>query len=129
MLVYCEKDGLTFGEKVYRKGYVFKLSEVLAKEVLEMSDAQLATKQKRMYGEVIFRRPTTEEVILALQQKTITPFDLEKKEKLLVATKIKSEHQRKVQSAESMMELVNDEEKSAELVDASLSDEIKVEPV
>ena len=63
MLVTCEKDGLTFGERVLRKGQVFKLDDKLAEELKNLSDNQLEQRQKRLYGCIVYRKPTSDELV------------------------------------------------------------------
>lgn len=90
MLVYCLKDGLTANERVYMRGDVFKLPDVLVKEFGDLPDDKIAKKQKRIYNEQVFRRPTADELRLAFVSKQFKLTDFTDKEKRDLAQALKS---------------------------------------
>lgn len=90
MIVYCLKDGVTANERVYMRGELFKLPEVLVKELGDLIEDQLARRQKRIYGELLFRRPTSEELRLGFVAKLFKLNDLSDKEKRELAIALKA---------------------------------------
>jgi hypothetical protein len=94
MLVMCVEDGLTVGNKVYKKGEVFKLTEVLERDVFELSEEKLARKQRRIYGKPYFRRATSEEIITAHRTGSINPEQLTIAEKRLCFEAMKAQKKR-----------------------------------
>lgn len=103
MLVVCMKTGLTQGQSVFREGMIFKLNETMATEAAGFSAIQLEAKQKRIYGQKIFRKPTVEELIVAYKEKTIVIEDMDTAEKSAVLQMAKSEAEKKVRAAEILM--------------------------
>jgi len=103
MLVVCMKNGLTQGQSVFREGMIFKLNETMATEAAGFSAIQLEAKQKRIYGQKIFRKPTVEELIVAYKEKTIVIEDMDTAEKSAVLQMAKSEAEKKVRAAEILM--------------------------
>lgn len=63
MLVMCIADGLTVGNRVYRKGEVFPLPPVVAGEIEGMSAEAIARKQVKLYGRAFYRKATIEEMV------------------------------------------------------------------
>ena len=90
MIVYCMKDGLTANERVYLRGELFKLPDILVRELGDLPDDKLAKKQKRIYNEQVFRRPTAEELRLAFVGKQFKLTDFTDKEKRDLATALKA---------------------------------------
>jgi len=90
MIVYCLKDGLTANERVHMRGELFKLPEILVKELGDLPDDKLAKKQKRIYNEQVFRRPTADELRLAFVGKQFKLTDFTDKEKRELAQALKS---------------------------------------
>lgn len=94
MLVICVEDGLTVGSRVYKKGEVFKLTEVLERDVFELSEEKLARKQTRIYGKPYFRKATSEEIITAHRTGAINPEHLTVAEKRLCFEAMKAQKKR-----------------------------------
>jgi hypothetical protein len=82
MLAYCTEDGLTVGEQVLRKGMVFKLPAIIEAAVSGYTEEGLNRYQKRVYGKTVFRRPTSEELVIAFQKnnKIIDVADVKEKQ-------------------------------------------------
>jgi len=74
MLVTCIKTGLTYARKVYREGDIFILTGAIERAYKDLSAEAWARKQKKIYsGEVVFRQPTSEEIIAAIRDKKLDP--------------------------------------------------------
>jgi len=74
MLVICTKTGLTYARKFYREGEVFILTGTIEGEYKDLSSEAWIRKQKKVYsGEVVFRKPTSEELIEAIKSKQLDP--------------------------------------------------------
>ena len=72
MLVICVKTGITYARKVHREGDLFILSGTLERDYKGLSGDRWLRRQKKTYGEILFRLPTSEEIIGALQSKKLT---------------------------------------------------------
>jgi hypothetical protein len=72
MLVICAKTGLTYDRKIYSEGDIFILSGSLEREFEGLSGDRFERKQKKIYSDVLFRLPTSGEIIEALQSKKLT---------------------------------------------------------
>lgn len=107
MIVMCERDGLTQGNQVYRRGQLFKLSEHLLPEVKKLTDAELERRQKRVYKCRIYRRPTSEEIIEAFKKKQLIIEDLDDIEKAVVLKYLKSDHLRKAEAVDALLDKAN----------------------
>lgn len=94
MLVMCLEDGLTVGNRVYKKGEVFKLTEALERDVFELSEEKLARKQTRIYGKPYFRKASSEEIISAHRTGKINPEQLTVTEKRLCFEAMKAQKKR-----------------------------------
>ena len=74
MLVICTKTGLTYDRKVYREGEIFILSGAIEGEYKNLSDEAWKRKQRKVYsGDVVFRQPTSDEIIVAIRDKKLDP--------------------------------------------------------
>lgn len=120
MLAYCLEDGLTVGDRVYRKGELFRMSDVMVREYGELSDDKLNKKQKRVYNKILFRRPTPEEFRLSFIGKQIKLQDLSDKEKKVLATALQT---RKSKEDEAIKNL------SSSLLDDKALEEAEAEAV
>lgn len=67
MLVICAKTGLTYDRKIYEEGDIFILSGNLEREFEGLSGDRWIRKQKKIYSDVLFRLPTSGEIIEALK--------------------------------------------------------------
>jgi hypothetical protein len=105
MIVVSEIDGLTQGERVFRRGMAFVLDESLAKEIRGLTDSQLEAKQKRVYGKRIYRRAGADELIAAFKSKFIKMDDMEKDEKKAIIEYIRSDGEQKLQTSQALMDL------------------------
>lgn len=98
MLVICMKDGLTQGKVVYKAGDIFRLDDRQAKDLEGKSDAQVEVDQKKIYGKVIYKRATQEELFSALKTKRITKDILDDEEKKYVCIQEATRHEREARS-------------------------------
>ena len=74
MLVICTKTGLTYARKVHKQGEVFILTGIVESEYKNLSGDAWTRKQKKTYsGEVVFRKPTNDELIEAIKSKQLDP--------------------------------------------------------
>lgn len=94
MLVMCIEDGLTVGNRVHKRGEVFKLTEILERDVMDLSDEKLARKQIRIYGKPYFRKASTQEIISAYRGGQVTNDMMTIQEKRMVFEGLKAEKQR-----------------------------------
>jgi hypothetical protein len=102
MLVVSEIDGLTQGEKVYRKGMTFVLDESAAKEARTLTESVLEARQKRIYGKRIYRRALPEDVVHAFKLKLIKIEDMEKEEKKAVVDYVRGDAQQKLDASKAL---------------------------
>lgn len=61
MYVVCVTSGFTVGSKLYKEGQFFKLTDQLLADYGHLSDEKMSNQQKKIYGNVFFRRPTNAE--------------------------------------------------------------------
>jgi len=112
MILFVLVDGLTTGGKVYKKGELFRLPQERLNEVTGLGDEQLARKLKKVYGEVVYRRATEEEIMLAHSKKEINVVDIsmqDKRERLAIATQLRSQAHKKLKAAEMLEESFEEE--------------------
>jgi hypothetical protein len=102
MLVVSEIDGLTQGEKVFRKGMTFVLDETAAKEARTLTDSAMEARQKRIYGKRVYRRALPEEIVAAFKQKFIKIEDMEKEEKKAVVDYVRGDAQQKLDASKAL---------------------------
>jgi nitrogenase subunit NifH len=120
--MYCLKDGLTVGETVLKRGDIFKLPLVIEGAVSDMSDEQLNRYQKRIYSELMFRKPTPEELVLAYH-KNHRILDLcDSKEKLAINRRLASALEKRKQAHEEIFKGLPDEELS-EMLDVPTTED------
>lgn len=110
MLAICTKDGLTLGSKLYRNGEVFVLTGTLGEEYEGLSDERFIKKQKKVYKEVLFRRPTPDEIKVAIADKKVTELTIKKhfdKRQLKTAMEyLRSKHLKQARAAEAFIDKV-----------------------
>lgn len=110
MLAICTKDGLTLGSKLYRNGEVFVLTGTLGEEYEGLSDEKFIKKQKKVYKEVLFRRPTPDEIKVAIADKKVTELTIKKhfdKRQLKTAMEyLRSKHLKQARAAEAFIDKV-----------------------
>jgi hypothetical protein len=91
MLAMCINDGFTVGNRLYRKGEVFPLSDFIAQDVADLSDEKMARKQMNLYGEVYYRRATIEEMVAAYERdKAIASHMTSRERKQIAAFKFRA---------------------------------------
>jgi len=133
MLVICTKDGVTVGSKLYMVGDVFVLAGVLETEYAELTDERWMKKQNKVYGEILFRRPTADELRKAIAEKKISEADikgaLDKKQFKIAMEYLKSKHLAQAKAAEAFIEKTEMEvyEGDAEEEKAEIAEEEKAE--
>lgn len=94
MYVICVNDGITVGGRVYKTGELFNLTAILMSTFGSLSDDQSARRQTKMYGEVYFRRPTSEELLSAYKDKKLTMDSLESSQRKMLAIAAQSKQER-----------------------------------
>lgn len=108
MLAICTKDGLTVGSKLYRAGEVFVLSGELGEEYKGLSDERFIRKQHKVYKEVLFRRPTPDEIRKAIAEKKLGERDiktnLDQKQFKIAMEYLRSKALAQVKAAEAFIE-------------------------
>lgn len=109
MLAFCLEDGLTCNRSVYRRGQIFILPSSMEAEFGGLSDSQLVTKLRSVYGRELFRFPSSEEILTAFQAGKITTDMLNKKEVLVVARWQESTSAKKTEAARVLRESVETE--------------------
>ena len=109
MLAYCLSDGLTCGGAVYRRGEIFVLSSTMEAEFGGLTDSQLATKQRQVYGKELFRLPISEEIISAYQSGKLPEELCNKKELHAIAAWKESDSARKFEASRTLRETLESE--------------------
>jgi len=108
MLAICNKDGVTVGSKLYLAGDVFVLTGSLETDYASLTDERWIKKQNKVYGEVLFRRPTSDELRKAIAEKKITEVDikgaLDNKQLKVAMEYLKSKHLAQAKAAEAFLE-------------------------
>lgn len=114
MLAMCINDGFTVGNRLYRKGEVFPLSDFIASDVADLSDEKIARKQINLYGAVYYRRATIEEMVVAYERdKSIASHMTSRERKLIAASKFRQ----KRKEEDFMAHLDVDEDEIREMVE------------
>jgi len=131
MLVSCLRDGLTCNEKVYERGDVFILSEKLMDAYGGLTPAQIARKQKDIYGFELFRPATEDEMLAAYREDNSIMKKLASNEQHAVRRFLKSGAAKLNAAADAMAEeeIEEDESPKVEPVVQESSDvEVKAPP-
>lgn len=100
MLAYCLSDGLTCNRTVYRRGDIFVLPPQMEGDFGGLNPSQLASKQRQVYGRVMFSLPTSEEIIAAFKAGDVPVEWLSKTESLLVFGRKSEEYLKLHEAAE-----------------------------
>lgn len=130
MLVYCLRDGLTCNEKVYERGDVFILSEKLRDVYGGLTAAQIARKQKDVYGFELFRLALEEDMWNAYKKDNTIMDKLDPSEKHVIGRFLQSTSERLKAAAEAMSPAKEEEEKKEvePMVQESSHVEVKTPP-
>jgi len=138
MLVTCIKTGLTYARKVYREGDIFILTGAIERAYKDLSAEAWARKQKKIYsGEVVFRQPTSEEIIAAIRDKKLDPGSasvrghLSKKQLRIALDYAESKEAKKLTAIRMLKDSVDMEIEDApeEKVEVVKAPKEKVEPI
>lgn len=82
MIAICLKEGLTCAGKVLKEGEVFKLPDYLERDYVKGFAASRSEKRQcRVFGKVLFRQATVEEVFEGLKRGQVKEKDLTEEER------------------------------------------------
>ena len=85
MLAMCIADGLTVGNRVYRKGEVFPVPPIIESTMKELSDEQIARRQAKLYGKTFYRKATLEELVIAYESNKALAKSMSDRERKMIA--------------------------------------------
>ena len=108
MIVMCLREGLTVGDKLYRKGQIFKLSDDLEADYFKgLSDVEVLKRQHKVFSGLIFQTATIEEIFSGIQRAEVKLSELTEDEAKQVKEHIRALSQKRLEEAKATDDLMD----------------------
>jgi len=126
MLAYCLATGLTCNRKVYKPGDIFILPAAMEALFGGMTVSQLSFKQKKVYGQELFRFPAPDELTEAYRQNKIVLDWCTPKEKLWIQQDLEEKKRKIGEASDAIGRFVEEPKEGVEPTASLPKDKVKV---